>query len=154
MVSCFGSCRRRVFKICFPHQPIEVINESDKQELIKIRNYFGEHDKMTSREDFAWTDEANNLKSINPSSKVSNKTKYESQKATLINKSIIPNGIDLKKLSELLMFSDKYEISIQFWPQQLAVFIAKDGVDLTDFGGDFDFAINKSIEYLQRITKS
>lgn len=64
----------------------------------------------------------------------------------------LPNDIDLLELKKLLAFSDKYEISIQFWPQQIAVYIAKDGVDLTDFGGDFDFAIGKSTEYLVRIT--
>lgn len=64
----------------------------------------------------------------------------------------LPNEIDLLKLKDLLRFSDRYEISIQFWPQQIAVYIAKDGVDLTDFGGDFGFAIGKSIEYLNRIT--
>lgn len=64
----------------------------------------------------------------------------------------LPNEIDLLELKKLLRFSDRYEISIQFWPQQIAVYIAKDGVDLTDFGGDFDFAIGKSIEYLVRIT--
>jgi len=64
----------------------------------------------------------------------------------------LPNEIDLSELKKLLRFSDRYEISIQFWPQQIAVYIAKDGVDLTDFGGEFDFAIGKSIEYLVRIT--
>ena len=64
----------------------------------------------------------------------------------------LPNKIDLLELKKLLRFSDKYEISIQFWPQQIAVYIAKDGVDLKDFGGDFDFAIGKSIDYLVRIT--
>lgn len=64
----------------------------------------------------------------------------------------LPNDIDLLKLKALLRFSDRYEISIQFWPQQIAVYIMKDGVDLIDFGGDFDFAIGKSTEYLNRIT--
>ena len=64
----------------------------------------------------------------------------------------LPNDIDLLKLKSLLTFSDRYEISVQFWPQQTAVYIAKDGVDLTDFGGDFDFAIGKATEYLNRIT--
>jgi len=64
----------------------------------------------------------------------------------------LPNDIDFFELKKLLAFSDKYEISIQFWPQQIAVYIAKDGVDLTDFGGDFDFAVGRSIEYLDRIT--
>jgi hypothetical protein len=65
----------------------------------------------------------------------------------------LPNDIDLVELKNLLSFSDRYEISIQFWPQQTAVYIAKDGVDLTDFGGDFDFAVGKAIKYLIRITQ-
>jgi hypothetical protein len=66
----------------------------------------------------------------------------------------LPNDIDLFELKKLLAFSDKYEISIQFWPEQIAVYIAKDGVDLTDFGGDFYFAVGKSIEYLVRINSN
>ena len=65
---------------------------------------------------------------------------------------MLPNEIDLERLSRLLAYSDKYEISIQFWPEQIAVYIAKDGVDLQDYGGDFDFAIGRSIEYLDRVT--
>lgn len=64
---------------------------------------------------------------------------------------MLPNEIDLEQLSRLLAYSDKYEISIQFWPKQIAVYIAKDGVDLQDYGGDFDFAIGRSIEYLDRV---
>ena len=65
---------------------------------------------------------------------------------------MLPNEIDLDQLRRLLAYSDKYEISIQFWPEQIAVYIAKDGVDLQDYGGDFDFAIGRSIEYLDRVT--
>ena len=64
----------------------------------------------------------------------------------------LPNDIDLLELKKLLAFSDKYEISVQFWSEQIAVYISKDGFDLTDFGGDFDFAVGKAIEYLVRIT--
>lgn len=64
----------------------------------------------------------------------------------------LPNEIDLMELKKLLRFSDRYQISIQFWPQQTAVYIAKDGVDLTDFGGDINFSIRESIKYLVRIT--
>lgn len=64
----------------------------------------------------------------------------------------LPNGINLLELKKLLRFSDRYEISIQFWPGQTAVYIEKRGIHLTNFGGDFDFAIRKSIEYLVRIT--
>jgi hypothetical protein len=61
--------------------------------------------------------------------------------------------VGLIELASLLMYSDRYEITIQFWPGQTAVYIAKDGVDLIDFGGGFEFAINKSVEYLKRINK-
>ena len=64
----------------------------------------------------------------------------------------LPNEIDLSALANLLKYSNKYEISIQFWPDQIAVFICKGGVDLKDFGGDFEFAISSSIAYLDRIT--
>lgn len=57
-------------------------------------------------------------------------------------------------LQELLKFSDRYEITVQFWPSQTAVFICKDDVELIDFGGDFDFAIIEAIEYLNRINKN
>lgn len=66
----------------------------------------------------------------------------------------LPNNIELLKLAELLKYSDRYEISIQFWPKQIAVFIAKDGIDLNDYGGDFDFVIKKAIEYLKRINRT
>ncbi len=66
----------------------------------------------------------------------------------------LPNNINTDKLSGLLMYSDRYEISIQFWPQQTSVFIMKDGIDLTDFGGDFDFAIDNAVDYLKRINKT
>ena len=64
----------------------------------------------------------------------------------------LPNGIDLKQLARLLKYSDRYDISIQFWTDQIAVFISKHDVELKDYGGDFDFAITRSIEYLDRIT--
>lgn len=35
--------------------------------------------------------------------------------------------------------------------EQTAVYIHKDGVELKSFGGNFDFAIDSSIEYLNRI---
>ena len=60
-------------------------------------------------------------------------------------------AIQIKKLNELISFSDRYEINIQFWPKQISVYIAKDGVDLIDYGCDFDFAIDNSIEYLKRL---
>lgn len=65
----------------------------------------------------------------------------------------ILNKSQVKQLQILLSYSDRYEISVQFWPNQTAVYIAKDDVDLNSFGGDFDFAIGKTIEYLDRINK-
>jgi len=62
--------------------------------------------------------------------------------------------IDLLKLAELIRYSDRYEISIQFWPEQTAVFIEKDGVELTSFGSsDDDFAITTAVDYLNAINQ-
>lgn len=63
----------------------------------------------------------------------------------------LPNGINLQKLKKLLMYSDRYEISIQFWPETTSIYISKHDVELTDFGNDFATAIDKAIEYLDRI---
>lgn len=59
--------------------------------------------------------------------------------------------IQVVKLHSLIKYSDKYQINIQFWPEQTAVYISKDDVDLKDFGGSFDFAIDSSLQYLERI---
>lgn len=61
----------------------------------------------------------------------------------------------LEKLEKLIRYSDKYEISIQFWPEQIAVYIEKDGVELQSYGGGFNHAIESGIDFLERInTKS
>lgn len=59
----------------------------------------------------------------------------------------------LSKLKSVLFWSSKYEISIQLWPSQTVVFIAKDGIDLESWGGDFDFAVGTALDYLNRINK-
>lgn len=58
----------------------------------------------------------------------------------------------LRMLTQLIAYSNKYQIDIQFWPDQTAVYISKDGVDLQDYGGDFDHAIGSSLKYLNRTT--
>lgn len=63
------------------------------------------------------------------------------------------NATQTKKLLRLLRYSDRYELSIQFWPDQTVVYIAKDDVDLNSYGGDFNFAINSALDYLIRINK-
>lgn len=69
------------------------------------------------------------------------------------NKDELTNN-QLVKLGRLLRYSKKYEINIQFWPDQTAVFIEKGGVELTSYGGDFDHAIDSALEYLNRINKT
>lgn len=62
--------------------------------------------------------------------------------------------MDYGKLKRLLKYSDRYEISIQFWPNQIAVFIAKDGVDLNSWGDSTgEKSIDSAIQYLNRINK-
>jgi hypothetical protein len=68
-------------------------------------------------------------------------------------KEVLPNEIDLELLKGLLVFSDKYEISVQFWPEQTAVYIEKDSVELQSYGGSFSFAVKNAISYLKRINK-
>lgn len=57
-------------------------------------------------------------------------------------------------LHKLLSYSDRYDISIQFWVEQTVVYISKGGVDLKDYGGSFRFAIKSSLDYLRRINKT
>lgn len=57
----------------------------------------------------------------------------------------------LKKLSQLISYSDRYNINIQFWPDQTAVYIDKDDIELQSYGGDFDFAVDSALAYLKRI---
>lgn len=59
----------------------------------------------------------------------------------------------IELLVSLLQYRDRYQINIQFWPDQTAVYIEKDDVDLIDYGGDFDFAIGSALSYLERINK-
>lgn len=61
--------------------------------------------------------------------------------------------LQIATLVKLLNFSNKYEINIQFWPDQIAVYIEKGGVALQDYGGDFDFAVGEALKYLKRINK-
>lgn len=53
--------------------------------------------------------------------------------------------------SRLLAYRDRYEITVQYWPQQTAVYVDKDGVELAHFGGDDELAFTKSVQYLDRI---
>lgn len=61
-------------------------------------------------------------------------------------------NINFKDLKQLIAFSEKYQINIQFWPKFTAVYIAKGGIDLADFGGDAS-VISDALEYLKRITQ-
>lgn len=56
---------------------------------------------------------------------------------------------------ELLYYSNNYQISVQFWGQgNTSVFIEKDGVELTDFGGlNPAEALDQTVKYLNRINK-
>ena len=81
-------------------------------------------------------------------------SRYGINENTLLqdDSNMLPNQIDLGMLANLLKYSDRYERSIQFWPDQTAVYICKDDVELKDFGGSFEFAVGNSIVYLDRIT--
>lgn len=57
----------------------------------------------------------------------------------------------MQLLERLLRYSERYQISIQFWPTQVAVYIMKDEVDLTSFGGTFDEAIQMALDYFKKL---
>ena len=59
----------------------------------------------------------------------------------------------ISALNHLLKYSDRYQISIQFWPDYNTVYIMKDDVDLNSWGGDGDFAIIEAGKYLDRLNK-
>jgi len=56
-------------------------------------------------------------------------------------------------MKRMLAYAGKYQISIQFWGEgNTNVFIEKDDVELTDFGGlEPEEAIKQAVEYLDRI---
>lgn len=58
-----------------------------------------------------------------------------------------------RKLEKMLAYCGKYQVSIQFWGDgNTNVYIEKDDVDLTDFGGYNPLeAIEKTLEYLNKI---
>jgi hypothetical protein len=60
-----------------------------------------------------------------------------------------------EKIDKMLKYAGKYQISIQFWGEGYTnVFIEKDGVELTDFGGlNSSEAIAKTVEYLDKINR-
>ena len=57
------------------------------------------------------------------------------------------------KLNKLLAYSDRYQINIQFWPNQTSVFVMKHLVDLHSSGGDFDDAVDSALAYLKRVNR-
>lgn len=69
-------------------------------------------------------------------------------KSRKVNSKGLPNDIDMALLKKILKYSDRYEISIQFWPNLLAVDIAKNDVELASFDN-----LISALEYLNRITK-
>jgi hypothetical protein len=60
----------------------------------------------------------------------------------------------IKLLRKVVKYSERYEISVQFWPEQNAIFIAKDDVDLNSFGSsDLTETLQMGVDYLDRINK-
>ncbi len=59
-------------------------------------------------------------------------------------------------LQEIEKWSGKYKFSFQFWPDQNNVYISKDGVDLTSFGGysTIKGVLVKALEYIYRINRT
>lgn len=65
----------------------------------------------------------------------------------------LPNGINMELVRMLFSYSDVFQISVHLEKELVSVYIKKNDVELNDFGGDFNFAFQNSIDYLERITK-
>lgn len=67
------------------------------------------------------------------------------------------NGLQQEILTASLMlrlidYGEKYEISVQLWPQYKTIYVAKDGVDLFSYGDhDLQRVLSRILEYLDRI---
>lgn len=59
-------------------------------------------------------------------------------------------------MKRLMDYSSVYEISFQMWPEQYTIYIAKDGVDLSSFGGGEgpDETMLRALNYLDRINSA
>ena len=65
--------------------------------------------------------------------------------------------IERKLWTRLIRYSETYEISVQLWPTQKTIHIAKDSVELfsCSYGpADLEDALIKALSYLDRITKA
>lgn len=56
-------------------------------------------------------------------------------------------------LTRIIRYSNRYEINVQFWPDQWAIYISKDDVELTSFGGNPEETLRCGVEYLDRINR-
>lgn len=57
-----------------------------------------------------------------------------------------------KLIYQIEQWSKIYELNFQFWPKQCAVYIAREGIDLKDFGEyDMESIFKRTIEYLTKI---
>lgn len=54
---------------------------------------------------------------------------------------------------KLLAYTDRYDLSIQFWVESTNVYINKANVELQSYGGDFDHAISSALKYLNKINR-
>lgn len=56
---------------------------------------------------------------------------------------------------KLLLYSDRYQINYQMWPNQHTIYVEKDGVELFSFGTDEPIeTMTEVLKYLNRITKN
>jgi len=62
--------------------------------------------------------------------------------------------VNAHMIQRIMAYSQRYEISMQLWPNQKVVFLAKDGVDLTSYGcEDINESMDFIIKYLDRVNR-
>lgn len=56
--------------------------------------------------------------------------------------------------NRLMVYSNRYSISFQMWPNQYTIYVEKDDVDLYSYGSDDPTeTMSKALEYLDRINR-
>lgn len=63
-------------------------------------------------------------------------------------------GENIKLWLRLLKYSERYQINFQMWPDQYTIYIEKDHVELSSFGGGaVTETMEMTLEFLDRINR-
>ena len=67
---------------------------------------------------------------------------------------MIMENRDMQLMARLMQYGEKYEISVQLWPEYKTIYVAKDGVDLYSYGAyDLKIVLSTVLDYLDRVNR-